>query len=219
MPKAIVSSLKTYLVVSFKNSEIKIDSFQLEIGNLEIEKGITNVVGENGSGKTVFLKSIIGFTQWAQGHILIDGVDVQKNKWQEKTAVYFDDFQLIPYLTVREYFDFIISFKRCDREESKTLISKHSELLNLTEFDKQIRDLSEENQKKVGLISSLLGNPSLVIWDEPFANLDEKSRENLNSIIEEIFSNSEKQLIYATNLEFGICDATLEIKDNKIVKK
>lgn len=205
-------------MIVFEDVLAKTGNFTLNVGSLKLEApGVMAVTGQNGAGKTVFLKTIIGFTKLEKGKIYVNNIPNNKRGWQEDTGVYFDDFQLIPYLTPEEYFYFIIKIKKLTKETSLKLVSRLSEKLNLSEEKKYIRELSKGTQKKVGLISSLLTNPSLVIWDEPFSNLDEASVEGLNNIVKEYFRpHEQKLLLYATNTEVGHYTERLKIEEEKL---
>jgi len=81
---------------------------------------------------------------------------------------------LISYLTPEEYFYFIGDLRGQNKEEVDTLLLKHEAFFNgeILNNKKYLRDLSKGNQKKVGIIAALIGNPEVIILDEPFANLD-----------------------------------------------
>jgi ABC-2 type transport system ATP-binding protein len=107
--------------------------------------------------------------------------------WKNHTTAYIDESFLIGYLTPEEYFDFIASLRQLSTQSLSESLEAFQLFFNdeVLEQKKYIRDLSKGNQKKVGIIASLLGDPELVILDEPFANLDPSSQIQLKRIIQE----------------------------------
>lgn len=165
---------------------IQVASFQLNspstLDFLDGEKVI--VTGGNGSGKSVFLHALLDLVKDRRGEIRINGRSNREDGWQESVGAFLDRYFLIPFMTPREYLNYLAMVKKRKRNEICSLVHLAADFLAFDLNDpKLIRDLSEGNQKKIGLIGTLVGNPSLVVWDEPFANLDQKSVEGLTSLI------------------------------------
>ena len=162
---------------------------------LHIPKGESfGLVGNNGAGKTTFFSLMLDLIQPTTGHIDNNGVEVQKSEaWKPFTAAFIDESFLIGYLTPEEYFYFIGELRGQSRAEVDALMQNfedffHGEILNQKKY---LRDLSKGNQKKVGITATFIGNPEVVILDEPFANLDPTTQIRLKGIIKELTQNRE----------------------------
>jgi ABC-2 type transport system ATP-binding protein len=167
----------------------------LNLPELHIPKGESfGLVGNNGAGKTTFFSLMLDLIQPTTGGIDNNGVEVQKSEaWKPFTAAFIDESFLIGYLTPEEYFYFIGELRGQSRAEVDALMESfedffHGEILNQKKY---LRDLSKGNQKKVGITATFIGNPEVVILDEPFANLDPTTQIRLKGIIKELTQNRE----------------------------
>jgi ABC-2 type transport system ATP-binding protein len=162
----------------------------LNLASLEIPKGQSfGLVGNNGAGKTTFFSLLLDLIQPTSGHILNQGVQVNTSEaWKPFTSAFIDESFLIGYLTAEEYFYFIGDLRGQNKADVDALLAKHVEFFNgeILNSKKYLRDLSKGNMKKVGIIAALIGNPEVVILDEPFANLDPTTVNRLKKIIKEL---------------------------------
>lgn len=162
----------------------------LNIQNLVIPKGESfGLVGNNGAGKTTFFSLLLDLIQPSTGHIKNQGVQVNTSEdWKPFTSAFIDESFLIGYLTPEEYFYFIGDLRGQNKADVDALLDKHREFFNdeILNNKKYLRDLSKGNQKKVGIIATLIGNPEVIILDEPFANLDPTTQIRLKRIIKEL---------------------------------
>ncbi|MGK4566586.1 ABC transporter ATP-binding protein [Flavobacterium sp. 3HN19-14] len=162
----------------------------LNLPHLEIQKGESfGLVGNNGAGKTTFFSLLLDLISPSSGHIINNGVEVHTSeKWKPFTASFLDESFLIGYLTPEEYFYFIGDLRGQNKADVDALLLKHEEFFNgeILKSKKYIRDFSKGNQKKVGIIATLIGNPEVVILDEPFANLDPTTQFRLKKIIKDL---------------------------------
>lgn len=162
----------------------------LNIQNLQIEKGQSfGLVGNNGAGKTTFFSLLLDLIQPTAGAIINNGVAVDKSEdWKTFTSSFIDESFLIGYLTPEEYFYFIGELRGQNKADIDSFISKYEEFFNgeILKNKKYLRDLSKGNQKKVGIVAALIGNPEVIILDEPFANLDPTTQFRLKKIIKEL---------------------------------
>lgn len=162
----------------------------LNINNLEIKKGESfGLVGNNGAGKTTFFSLLLDLIQPTNGYIKNNNFQVNlTEEWKPLTAAFLDESFLIGYLTPEEYFYFIGDLRGQNKADVDALLAKHIEFFNgeILNSRKHIRDFSKGNQKKVGIIATLIGNPEVVVLDEPFANLDPTTQFRLKKIIREL---------------------------------
>ena len=159
----------------------------LNISTLEIPKGQSfGLVGNNGAGKTTYFSLLLDLIQPTTGQIENNGVIVNKSEdWKPFTSAFIDESFLIGYLTPEEYFYFIGDLRGQNKQDVDNLLALfedffHGEILNQKKY---LRDLSKGNQKKAGIVAALIGNPEVIILDEPFANLDPTTQIRLKQII------------------------------------
>jgi len=198
------------------------DFFQLSIPELIIpDRKIVGVVGNNGAGKTTLLRCILDLVKVDNGSIFINDFKVNKNdQWKIITGSYLDESFLIDHLTAFEYF-------RISAELYKVPVNIMQERLNsysnfISSLDMQhtlIRDLSSGNKKKTGLVSNFIVQPSLFIFDEPFAGLDPSSRNRLKSILKTLREKENMtMLISSHDLDYiyEICDEILVLQNGAV---
>ena len=175
----------------------------LHINNLEIRKGESfGLVGNNGAGKTTFFSLLLDLIQPTTGHIKNNGFQVNETEnWKPLTAAFLDETFLIGYLTPEEYFYFIGDLRGQNKADVDALLAKHTEFFNgeILNSKKYIRDFSKGNQKKVGIIATLIGNPEVIILDEPFANLDPTTQFRLKKIIKDIAADPNVTILVSSH--------------------
>ncbi len=197
----------------------------LNIDHLEIPKGQSfGLVGNNGAGKTTLFSLLLDLIQPSSGHIINKDVQVdQSEDWKPFTSAFIDETFLIGYLTPEEYFYFIGELRGRNKADVEALLSNfedffHDEILGQKKY---LRDLSKGNQKKVGIVASFIGNPEVVILDEPFANLDPTTQIRLKGIIKDLAAKegvtvlvSSHDLIHVTE----VCERIVVLNKGEIVK-
>lgn len=162
----------------------------LNIENLEIPNGETfGLVGNNGAGKTTLFSLMLDLIQATTGFVSIDGIKVNESEaWKNKVSAFVDDSFLIGYLTPEEYFYFIGELRGQNKASVDDFLKQFHDLFNgeILNSGKYVRDLSKGNQKKVGIVGAIIGNPEIIILDEPFANLDPSTQIKLKNLIKEL---------------------------------
>jgi|TARA_B110000444_G_scaffold78899_1_gene74577 ABC-2 type transport system ATP-binding protein len=197
----------------------------LNISSLGISKGSCfGLVGNNGAGKTTLFSLLLDLIEPTSGEILNQGIEVSKDEsWKEKTSAFIDSTFIISYLTPEEYFEFIAELRGVNKEALKSWLEKFSDFFKdeVLSQKKYIRDLSKGNQKKVGIASSLIGSPELVILDEPFSNLDPSSQILLKKLIQNLSKNNKTTfLISSHDLSHvtEVCNRIVLLEKGKIIK-
>lgn len=163
------------------------DKAVLDIDSLTIPSGeIFGLVGNNGAGKTTFFSLLLDLIKASTGHILNNQIRVdQSEDWKPFTSAFIDESFLISYLTPEEYFYFIGELRGLNQQDVDLFLKKFEDFFHgeILQGKKYLRDLSKGNQKKVGIIASFIGEPKVIILDEPFANLDPSTQIRLKKII------------------------------------
>ena len=159
----------------------------LEIPDLEVPKGQRfGLVGNNGAGKTTLFSLFLDLIEASTGKVTINQIDIQTSEeWKPYTAAFIDESYLIGYLTVEEYYYFLGNLRGVSKEEINIWVQELEPFFNgdILGQKKYLRDLSKGNQKKAGIVGTLIGKPELVILDEPFANLDPSTQIRLKKLI------------------------------------
>lgn len=197
----------------------------LNIPSLEIPKGQSfGLVGNNGAGKTTLFSLLLDLIQPTSGHITNQDVQVNKSEaWKPYTAAFIDETFLIGYLTPEEYFYFIGELRGRNKADVDSLLAGfedffHGEILGQKKY---LRDLSKGNQKKVGIVASFIGNPEVVILDEPFANLDPTTQIRLKGIIKDLASKEEVTILVSSHDLIHVtevCERIVVLNKGEVVK-
>lgn len=197
----------------------------LDLPALSIPRGQSfGLVGNNGAGKTTFFSLLLDLIQPTTGSIENNGVEVRRSEaWKPFTSAFIDESFLIGYLTPEEYFYFIGELRGQSRADVDALLEGfqdffHGEILGQKKF---LRDLSKGNQKKVGISAAFIGNPEVLILDEPFANLDPTTQIRLKKILRELAGQrdvtvliSSHDLLHVTE----VCERIVVLEKGRIVR-
>ncbi|OUS01667.1 ATP-binding protein [Flavobacteriales bacterium 33_180_T64] len=207
--------------LSKKYNEVSV----LNIESLEIPKGQSfGLVGNNGAGKTTYFSLLLDLIQPTTGYIKNKDILVNESEdWKPFTSSFIDESFLIGYLTAEEYFYFIGELRGQNKADVDALVSQfedffHGEILGQKKY---LRDLSKGNQKKAGIVAALIGNPEVIILDEPFANLDPTTQIRLKQIIKNLAQKhgvtvlvSSHDLLHVTD----VCERIVVLEKGEVVK-
>jgi ABC-2 type transport system ATP-binding protein len=197
----------------------------LNIQELEIPKGQSfGLVGNNGAGKTTFFSLLLDLIEPSTVGIINHTIQVNTNEnWKKFTGAFLDESFLIGYLTAEEYFYFIGELRGQNKADVDALLKKYEEFFNneILNTKKYLRDLSKGNMKKVGIIATLIGNPEVVILDEPFANLDPTTVNRLKKIVKELAENPEITVLISSHdliHTVEVCNRIVALNKGEVVK-
>lgn len=213
-------------MISINNISKKYGSTQvLNVPQLEIEKGQSfGLVGNNGAGKTTLFNLLLDLIRPTTGQIINQNVAVNESEdWKSFTGSFIDETFLIGYLTPEEYFDFIGDLRGLNKADVQTFVAQFTEIFNdeIIGKKKYLRDLSKGNQKKVGIVAALIGNPEVIVLDEPFANLDPTTQIRLKKLLKEITKNSKATLLVSSH-DLGhvteVCERIVVLDKGEVVK-
>ncbi|MFV0377335.1 MAG: ABC transporter ATP-binding protein [Mangrovibacterium sp.] len=197
----------------------------LDIEELKIEKGeLLGLVGNNGAGKTTFFNLVLDLIVPSKGHVVSQGITVQQSEdWKSFTGAFIDESFTIGYLTPDEYFAFVGDLRHMNQSDRELHLAAFDDFFNgeIRGKKKFIRDLSKGNQKKVGIATAMMGNPEVVVLDEPFANLDPSSQYKLRGLIKkQSAGHGTTFLISGHTLDniTEVCSRIVILEKGKIVK-
>ena len=175
----------------------------LHIASLEIPKGQSfGLVGNNGAGKTTYFNILLDLIRPTTGAVTNHDIVVnQSEDWKNFTGSFIDESFLIGYLTPNEYFDFIGDLRGMNKADVNMFLAQFEEFFNDEVIGKKkyLRDLSKGNQKKAGIVAAMMGNPKVVILDEPFANLDPTTQIRLKKILKTLTENKEVTVLVSSH--------------------
>ncbi|MEC8602283.1 MAG: ABC transporter ATP-binding protein [Bacteroidota bacterium] len=191
-------------MITFKNLKKSYSkNIVLDIDLLEIPKGQAfGLVGNNGAGKTTLFSCLLDLIKPTKGEVINNEIEVRKSEdWKKFSSAYLDESFLIGYLMPEEYFYFIAELRGVRKTELDNFLNQFEDLFNgeILGGKKYIRDLSKGNQKKVGIVAALIGSPSVVILDEPFANLDPTTQIRLKKIIKKLSTEKEVTVLISSH--------------------
>lgn len=175
----------------------------LNLPHLEIPKGQSfRLVGNNGAGKTTFFSLLLDLIQPSTGSIFSNEIEISKSEaWKPFTSAFIDETFLIGYLTPEEYFYFIGELRGWNKADVDGFLKDFTDFFNdeILNKRKYLRDLSKGNLKKVGIVGALIGNPEVIILDEPFANLDPTTQIRLKRILINLAENPEVTILVSSH--------------------
>ena len=164
--------IKVSNLVKRYGSLYALNDVSFEIGEGEI----VGLLGPNGAGKSTAMNILTGYLSATSGEVSINGVDILEDPIGAKKNIGFLPEQppLYPEMTVMEYLNFVYELKGCELEREPHIdeivsVTKLSEVKN-----RLIRNLSKGNKQRVGIAQALIGDPKVVIFDEPTVGLDPK---------------------------------------------
>ena len=197
----------------------------LNIDSLKINKGESlGLVGNNGAGKTTFFNLLLDLIQPTTGTISSNSIQVDTSEdWKSFTGSFIDESFLIGYLTPEEYFYFVGELRGQNKADIDSFVSQFEEIFNdeIIGKKKYLRDLSKGNQKKVGIIAALIGNPEVIILDEPFANLDPTTQIRLKKMLKELVDNKDVTVLISSH-DLGhvteVCERIVVLDKGNVVK-
>ncbi|EAH8201783.1 ABC transporter ATP-binding protein [Campylobacter lari] len=212
---------------------LKIDNLYKSFGKTEVLKGISlslregeivSILGESGCGKSSLLGCIAGFFEINDGSIYIgDKLVASKNVYlapQERdVGVLFQDYALFPHLNVEENICFGIS--SLSKNEQKQRLDEVLEILNLNTLLKRYpNELSGGQAQRVALARTIVARPKIILFDEPFSNLNHTLSVKMRKEIKNILKEHKLSAIFVTHDKddaFYLSDNIALIKDGKIL--
>ena len=190
--------------------------------SFHVEKGqIYGFLGPNGAGKSTTMNIITGYIAASEGSVKINGFDIVKEPEQAKKCIgYLPEIPpLYMDMTVKEYLKFAAEIKKIPKSEHAEQIDKVMELTMIEDVSSRlIKNLSKGYRQRVGLAQALLGEPEVLILDEPTVGLDPKQIIEIRDLIKKLGENHTVILSSHILSEISaICDHIMIISKGKLV--
>jgi len=176
--------------------------------NLNINAGLFGLLGPNGAGKSTLMRTIATLQEADTGTVLFHDIDVSKNKHAIRKMLGYlpQEFGVYPKVNAEEMLDYLAVAKGItNKKERKAQIQALLQEVNLYEHRKKyVAGYSGGMRQRFGIAQALLGNPKLIIVDEPTAGLDPLERNRFNNLLSEISEN--KVVILSTHIVKDVSD-------------
>ena len=201
----------------FENKAVENISFKIA------ENEIVGLLGPNGCGKTTTIAMILGLLKPSKGEILIDGMNIEKNriKLLHKMNFISPYIELPKKLTVKE--NLIVYARLYSVKNINERISYLSETLRLNDFlNRKTGELSSGQKNKISLAKALINNPSILLLDEPTASLDPETGDFVRTFLENYKKEKKISILLASHNMSEVerlCTSVLMMKEGKIIDK
>lgn len=189
-------------------------SFTVETGE------IVGFLGPNGAGKSTTMNILTGYLSANSGTALIDGIDILENPTEAKRLIGFLPEQPPLYMdmTVREYLEFVYDLKKCKFPKKEHLM-EICELMKIEDvYNRMIKNLSKGYRQRVGFAQALVGNPPILILDEPTVGLDPRQIIEIRKLITRL--GKKHTVILSTHIlqeVQAVCDRIIVINKGQLV--
>lgn len=210
-------------MIELKNVTKKYGNFvAVDDVSFKIEEGeIIGLLGPNGAGKSTTMNMITGFIEQTEGDIIIDGYNMLKKPKKAKKEIGYmpEGVPLYTDLTVKEFINYMAELKKVDKKERKEKVNKIIEQTGLKEVEKKlIKNLSRGYKQRTSLAGALVGEPKILILDEPTVGLDPKQITEIRTLIKELGKTHTVILSSHILSEVSqICNKVIIINKGKIV--
>lgn len=203
------------------------DDFELNIPELLIpEKGITAILGSSGSGKTTFLKTLIGLYQphgwsWTFKGETLSALDIGARR----LGVVFQGYDLFPHLTAEENINLVLKARNSEkaaRALAQNKVEKYISQLNLESCrHTRAQNLSGGEKQRVALLRALVSNPRILLLDEPFSALDTDLRSEARLLVKEVLSHLDIPVYLVTHDKedvSSLAENVIHLKNGKLIQ-
>lgn len=166
-------------------SFVAVDNISFEINDDEI----IGLLGPNGAGKSTTMNMLTGFIEPTSGEILINGFNISKKSKKAKANIGYmpENVPLYKDLTVKEFINYMAELKYVKGKDKKNMVSDIMAKTNLTDVqNKLIKNLSRGYKQRVSMAGALVGNPKILILDEPTVGLDPKQITEIRDLIKSL---------------------------------
>jgi len=210
-------------VIEVKNFTKKYGNF-LAVENISftVKDGeIVGLLGPNGAGKSTTMNAITGYIEQTEGEIIVNGYDTIKKAKKAKREIGYmpEGVPLYDDLSIKEFVTYMAELRKVNRKERKQKVEDIIKKVGLLDMkNKLIKNLSRGQKQRVSLAGALVGNPKILILDEPTVGLDPKQITEIRSLIKDLGKNHTVILSSHILSEVSqICDKVVIINKGKLV--
>ena len=186
----------------FENvSKVFQETVALEKINLTMSSGVYGLLGPNGAGKTTMMKIMTDLIPPSTGRVLLDGRDIAAMgaEFRKKLGYLPQDFGVYPNFTAEQFLLYIARLKGLSKYEAKRQTDDLLAMVGLeAKARKKLRGFSGGQRQRVGVVQALLGDPEILVLDEPTAGLDPEERIRFRGIISAL--SQQKIVLLSTHI-------------------
>ncbi len=197
-------------------SRVAVDNISFEVKEGEI----LGFLGPNGAGKSTTMNILTGYLSATEGSVTVNGHDVLEDPNKAKASIGYLPEQPPLYLdmTVREYLDFMFDLKQCKFDRAKHLAEICKLMRIETVYNRVIKNLSKGYRQRVGFAQALIGNPPVLILDEPTVGLDPNQIIEIRTLIKNLGKHHTVILSSHILPEIeAVCDRIVIVNEGKVV--
>ncbi|MGL5258163.1 MAG: ABC transporter ATP-binding protein [Proteocatella sp.] len=209
---------------------IKVENLRKSYGNIESvkdmsfkigENEIVGLLGSNGAGKSTTMRMITGYIFQDFGKVEVMGIDMVENPVEAKKYIGYlpETPPLYMDMTVEEHLKFICSLKKINKKHIENEIVRVCNMLNIFDVkDRLIKNLSKGYKQRIGFAAAILGNPKILILDEPTVGLDPQQIIDIRNLIKELSKNM--SIIISSHILSeitSVCSRIIIVKNGTII--
>jgi len=197
-------------------SKFAVDDISFSVGKGEI----VGFLGPNGAGKSTTMNILTGYLSSTSGTAKVGGIDILENPYEAKKLIGFLPEQPPLYIDMKvdEYLNFIYELKKCKLNREKHL-AEVCEVTKLSDVrGRMIKNLSKGYRQRVGIAQALIGNPKVLIFDEPTVGLDPKQIIEIRNLIRNL--GTDHTIILSTHIlpeVQAVCDRIVIINQGRLI--
>ena len=158
--------------------------------NMTIENGLFGLLGPNGAGKSSLMRILVTLMKPSSGEVLVNGLDLQKNRKEIRTMLGYlpQDFRFFAQLRTYEFLDYVARLAGMNKSSKrKETVDKMLEEVGLYEArNRYANNLSGGMKRRLGIAQALIGDPKIIIVDEPTTGLDPEERIRFRNLLTRI---------------------------------
>ena len=197
------------------------NNFAVDDISFKVNQGdILGFLGPNGAGKSTTMNIVTGYLSATSGTVTIDGVDIMEDPIAAKSKIGYlpEHPPLYLDMTVKEYLGFVYELKKADQPRNAH-IDEICELVKISDvYKRPIKNLSKGYRQRVGIAQAMIGNPQVLILDEPTVGLDPKQIIEIRTLIKEL--GERHTVILSSHIlpeVQAVCDRIIVINKGKLV--
>lgn len=190
--------------------------------SFQVEKGqIVGFLGPNGAGKSTTMNIITGYISATEGTVMVNGHDVYEEPEKVKESIGYLPEQppLYPDMLVREYLSFVCDLKKIKKQDKEKTMSKVMRKTRITDVSERlIKHLSKGYKQRVGLAAAMIGDPEILILDEPTVGLDPKQIMEIRDLIREL--SKQHTILLSSHIMQevdAVCNQILIINEGRLI--
>lgn len=207
--------------------EIEISSLSKNYGKIQALKdvnlkingsGLVTFLGANGAGKTTLFKILTSIVRPSSGYVKVNGMDIDTDprKVLSNLGSLVEEPEFYPYLTGREILEFTARVRGVGKRDMEGEVERVSKLIGISEYlNRKCGQYSRGMKQRLGVAVALVGNPALLVLDEPTFGMDPLGMLEMRKILKEMKKDKDRLIIMSTHL----LDEAREISDRTIIVK